>query len=385
MDMTKGNESSGNRNLKTRQVGGIVPAPGWSEASPKLCEGLTGGLTASSPVDNVIVGYIRKPDTPRPSPGEESALPRRERGGAPRIVDVRKVHIRTRTSATSDTEKNRASETSGKTPPTPRLFQPLLMREEDNTGRGPEGEEEGEDPMETTIRYQEGTSAEPSEDAGMDSDTSGIGPKGQKRGRVCPTTQGHIGLVHETLNQTQMNLNEINLEDPEFWELDESPGKRYPKKSKMAVSKAEAALTAKQREMVSSKTALFDLSSSAEIAVEAMRVLDKAELARFKTRTIRGDLNNHIKCGIQIAKKAIEVLTQRALGGGDKELSKDRFLLLMQEKEELKREIEILKKKPTMKSPKYTRAVAVGTSPVFPERKTTEKPLSFLEQIATRE
>jgi len=138
-------------------------------------------------------------------------------------------------------------------------------------------------------------------------------------------------------------------------------------------------LTAKQWEMVSSKTALFDFSSSAEIAVEAARVLDKAEIARFKTKTIRGDLNNHIKCGIQIAKKAIEVLAQRALSGRDKELSKDRFLSLMQEKEELKREIEMLKNKQIMKSPKYTRAVVVGTSPVsFAEREATERtPFTF--------
>jgi len=40
-------------------------------------------------------------------------------------------------------------------------------------------------------------------------------------------------LIPETPNQTQMSQNGINLEDPEFWELDEIPGKRYPKKSKV--------------------------------------------------------------------------------------------------------------------------------------------------------
>jgi len=127
----------------------------------------------------------------------------------------------------------------------------------------------------------------------------------------------------------------------------------------------------------------FTSNSSAEIAVETARVLAKAEIARFKTRSIRGDLNNHIKCGIQIAKKAIEILAQIALKGSDKELSKERFLALTEEKEELKREMEALKLRGNARTPKYTRAIAVGTSPVLTgtgtESVATRSPFVFTE------
>jgi len=44
----------------TRQAGGIVPAPSRSEARPESCEGPSGELSASPPLDRAIAGIIER-------------------------------------------------------------------------------------------------------------------------------------------------------------------------------------------------------------------------------------------------------------------------------------------------------------------------------------
>jgi len=93
------------------------------------------------------------------------------------------------------------------------------------------------------------------------------------------------------------------------------------------------------------KVDLFEVSSVTDIATEAVRQLDLAENARSKSKNIKGDLNNHMKMGIIIAKHAVYKLAERAAGMGDIDMvTKDRILTLTRERDDLQKEAEKLKR-----------------------------------------
>jgi len=87
---------------------------------------------------------------------------------------------------------------------------------------------------------------------------------------------------------------------------------------------------------------LFDVSSTTDIAAEAVRQLDLAENARSKSKNIKGDLNNDMK--IIIAKHAVYKLAERASGMGDIYMvAKDRIFTLTRERDDLQKEVDRLK------------------------------------------
>jgi len=91
MSTDNGNNTPEIRNSGTRQVGGIVPAPDRSEASPKSYEGPSGELSASPQLDSAIasISAVREGDfvvAMRPSPKRKSP-----RASNPRVIAVTRL------------------------------------------------------------------------------------------------------------------------------------------------------------------------------------------------------------------------------------------------------------------------------------------------------
>jgi len=100
--------------------------------------------------------------------------------------------------------------------------------------------------------------------------------------------------------------------------------------------------------LVRNKTKIFDVSSTADIAAEASRLLDDVENAHMKCSNIKGDLNHRMKIGLAIVKQAVYRLAERASGLGDPSgAEKERILTIVKERDDLRVEVERLKSKVT--------------------------------------
>jgi len=314
----------------TRQAGGIVPAPGGSEALPKSGEGPSGGLPASPPLDSAIADENEFVIASRPGVGRRSP-----RGSNPRVVAVTKL------------DKN-IKVVPGPPPP-------LRISELDSPRFTESAPELGTESMMGESCEQIPSTSEdvvPSDmvDVIMESDrektpleeniktpVEKTGESAKKRGRPPGSGPGSNAKSSSAERHAirKMKKSKTDLDDSE-WEFRQNPGRRgtYLKKPRILASRIELGLTAKQWQAVRDKVELFDVNSAADIAAEASRQLDIAENARNKSKNIKGDLNNHIKIGIIVSKHAIYKLAERASSMGDPDMAaKDRILTLIRERE----------------------------------------------------
>jgi len=112
----------------------------------------------------------------------------------------------------------------------------------------------------------------------------------RKRGRSLGSGSGsNAGTSSSTKHVvSKMKLSKMDLDNTE-WELQQNPGRRgsYVKKKKAILSRTDLGLSAKQWQIVRDKTEIFDVSSTADVAVEASRLLDEVENARSSVPTSR--------------------------------------------------------------------------------------------------
>jgi len=229
----------------TRQAGDIVPVPSGSEARPELCEGPSGGLTASPPLDRAIAESESEIVVASRLNVEKRRSPR---GNNLRVVAVVKI------------DKN--IKVLPRPPPPLRvvdLDSPYFTESAPEMGLGPDLTEE-RNPVRTPLIEKDTT--RPEDLAGDKMDVKGssvekvmqtpmgeVGELKGKRGHLPGSDSGFNGKAPSVRVQSirKMKRAKADLDDTE-WELSQNPGKRgmYLKKPRILATRTELGLTTKQ-------------------------------------------------------------------------------------------------------------------------------------------
>lgn len=130
-------------------------------------------------------------------------------------------------------------------------------------------------------------------------------------------------------------------QDDEIWARTERSGvsESVKKRRKLSGFEIVKLFTAAQRKVLEEKLTHLEVMSSVQLAEEAIGYVSRAEEARRKSPNIKGDLNNHIKEDLFIARNAIQKLAIRAAERGDVIPYKERCKALQVEVDELKNKL----------------------------------------------